>query len=49
MLADGIVETQRREIAEMNWLIDDIAKNGTATTATEAQARPLPAFQASDE
>lgn len=43
-LADGIIETQRREIDEMNWLLEDIAKNGVAATGAEAQARPAPAF-----
>jgi hypothetical protein len=41
-LADRIIEAQRREIAEMDWLIADIAKNGPATTETEARDRPLP-------
>jgi hypothetical protein len=43
-LADGIIDAQRREINEMNWLLDDIAKNGTASTQTEAQSRPVPEF-----
>jgi hypothetical protein len=43
-LADGISATQVREIAEMNWLIDDIEKNGVATTEEEAAARPVPSF-----
>ena len=41
-LADGIIEAQRREIAEMNWLIQDIRENGKAVTALEAQRRPVP-------
>jgi len=44
-LADGIIRTQRKEIKEMQWLIRDIEKNGKATTAAEAQARPVPEFQ----
>ena len=44
-LADGIIKAQRREIKEMNWLIDDIRKNGKATTEAEAEARPVPEFQ----
>jgi hypothetical protein len=44
-LAVGIIEAQRREIDEMNWLIQDIADNGPATTAAEAQARPIPDFE----
>lgn len=43
-LADDIIEAQRREIAEMNWLIEDIEKNGVARTVAEAQTRPLPEF-----
>lgn len=46
-LADDIIEAQRREIDEMHWLLEDIAENGEAQTATEAQARPVPDFQAS--
>ncbi len=43
-LADGIIRAQREEIDEMDWLIDDIAENGEATTADEAAARPVPDF-----
>jgi hypothetical protein len=43
-LADEIIEAQRREIAEMEWLLADIAENGEATTADEADARPVPSF-----
>jgi len=43
-LADGIIRAQREEIDEMDWLIDDIAENGEATTAAEAAARPVPDF-----
>lgn len=46
-LADEIILAQRREIREMNWLIDDIAQNGKATTPEEANARPVPEFEAS--
>ncbi|MAL10599.1 MAG: DUF305 domain-containing protein [Maricaulis sp.] len=46
-LADSIIEAQRREIAEMKWLLDDIAANGEAETEAEAQARPVPEFEAS--
>jgi hypothetical protein len=45
-LADSIIEAQRREIAEMDWLIADIEQNGEATTEAEAQARPVPDFTA---
>lgn len=46
-LADEIAATQRREIDEMSWLVDDIEKNGVATTAQEAQERAVPAFSGS--
>jgi hypothetical protein len=46
-LADEIIEAQRREIAEMEWLLQDIAENGEATTAEAADARPVPSFSAS--
>ena len=45
-LADAIIETQREEIAEMDWLVQDIEENGPATTTEEAAARPVPDFQA---
>ena len=44
-LADEIIAAQRREIDEMDWLIDDIAENGEATTAAEAEARAVPDFE----
>lgn len=43
-LAVQISETQRREILEMDWLIEDIQRNGPASTVEEAAARPLPDF-----
>ena len=43
-LANSIIRAQREEIAEMDWLIDDIAENGEATTAAEAEERPVPTF-----
>lgn len=43
-LADEIIEAQRREIEEMNWLLEDIAENGIAATDAEAEARPVPEF-----
>jgi hypothetical protein len=48
-LADEIIEAQRREIAEMEWLLQDIADNGEATTAEEAAQRPVPSFEASPQ
>lgn len=47
-LADEIIKAQRREIKEMEWLINDIAKNGVADSEAEAQERPVPNFQASE-
>ncbi|WP_240792870.1 DUF305 domain-containing protein [Arthrobacter crystallopoietes] len=44
-LAVEISEAQRREIFEMDWLIDDIQRNGIAATAQEAEARPVPDYQ----
>ncbi|WP_081788324.1 MULTISPECIES: DUF305 domain-containing protein [Blastococcus] len=48
-LAVEISEAQRREIDEMDWLIEDIERNGIASTPEEAEARPVPDFQASAE
>lgn len=45
-LAREISEAQRREIDEMNWLIEDIEENGEAETLEEARARPVPEFMA---
>lgn len=44
-LANGIIRAQREEIAEMDWLIDDIAENGEATTPEAAARRPVPSFR----
>lgn len=43
-LADGIMETQRREIKEMDWLLSDIGQHGVASTQADADARPVPEF-----
>lgn len=43
-LADRIIEAQRKEINEMEWLIEDIRTNGVAETQEEADARPVPEF-----
>jgi hypothetical protein len=48
-LAVEISEAQRREILEMDWLIDDIDENGAASTAAEADQRPVPEFDVSAE
>ena len=44
-LAVEISEAQRREIDEMDWLIEDIQENGVASTRAEAEARPVPSFE----
>ena len=44
-LAVAISEAQRREILEMDWLIEDIARNGPAATPEEARARSVPDFE----
>ena len=44
-LAVGMSEAQRREILEMDWLIDDIDDDGAASTAAEAEERPVPNFE----
>ena len=43
-LAVEISEAQRREIGEMDWLINDIEQNGIAASREEAEARPVPDF-----
>lgn len=48
-LAVEISEAQRREILEMDWLIDDIAQNGVASTPAETRERPVPEFDVSAE
>tara|TARA_R110001592_G_scaffold80145_1_gene239025 strand:- start:1073 stop:1585 length:513 start_codon:yes stop_codon:yes gene_type:complete len=44
-LADNIIKAQRREIKEMQWLIEDIRTNGKAMTEADATARPVPDFE----
>jgi len=44
-LAVEIIEAQQREIAEMDWLIEDIERKSIAATAAEADARPVPDFE----
>jgi hypothetical protein len=48
-LAVEISESQRREILEMEWLIDDIRRNGAAATPEQAASRPVPDFDVSAE
>lgn len=43
-LAEEIIRAQRREIKEMEWLLDDIEENGIATSDAEAEDRPVPEF-----
>ncbi|KWV91897.1 DUF305 domain-containing protein [Erythrobacter sp. YT30] len=45
-LADEIIKAQRREIREMEWLIEDIENNGKVKSEPEAAARPVPDFSA---
>ena len=44
-LAISISEAQRNEILEMDWLIDDIQRNGAASTLEQARERPVPDYQ----
>lgn len=44
-LAVEISEAQRREIAEMDWLISDIEEHGIAATPAEAASRQVPSFE----
>ena len=48
-LANEIIEAQRREISEMEWLIADIRANGIAATQAEAEGRAVPDFSAAPE
>ena len=48
-LADEIIKAQRREIMEMQWLINDIRENGIVETEEEKKNRPLPKFEGSLE
>lgn len=48
-LADRIIEAQRREIKEMEWLIEDIRTNGVADSQAEADRRPVPDFSGTPE
>ncbi|MBN2623561.1 MAG: DUF305 domain-containing protein [Acidimicrobiales bacterium] len=48
-LAVEISEAQRREILEMEWLIDDINENGAASTRAEARERSVPDYDVTAE
>lgn len=41
-LADEIIKAQRREIKEMEWLINDIRENGLLKTKLESESRQVP-------
>ena len=47
-LAADILAAQRREIQEMDWLLEDISRHGPARTEEEARRRPVPEFAAGD-
>ncbi|WP_425388580.1 DUF305 domain-containing protein [Croceicoccus bisphenolivorans] len=44
-LANGIIRAQRKEIAEIKWLVNDIGANGMAASTEAAKARPVPEFE----
>ena len=48
-LADEIIDAQRREIKEMEWLISDIRENGLVTAQAGLEARPVPDFAPTPE
>ncbi|UAB80036.1 DUF305 domain-containing protein [Marixanthomonas sp. SCSIO 43207] len=43
-LAAKISKAQRKEIKEMQWLLNDIKKNGAVVTEKEKEQRPVPKF-----
>lgn len=44
-LANGIIKAQRKEIAEMKWLIDDINRNGIVSKQSDVANRQVPVFK----
>ena len=46
-LADKIIKAQRKEIMEMQWLINDIRENGIVETEADKKKRPVPKFEGS--
>ncbi len=44
-LADEIIKAQRREIKEMQWLLEDIAQNGEVKSQEQAKSRSVPKFE----
>ncbi|WP_337062891.1 DUF305 domain-containing protein [Kineococcus sp. G2] len=47
-LAASIIEAQKREIREMQWLIEDIRENGEVLTEAALDGRRVPEFEVSD-
>jgi hypothetical protein len=47
-LAAAIIEAQKKEIREMQWLLEDIEENGEVLTAAAAERRQVPEFEVSD-
>lgn len=47
-LAAAIIEAQKKEIREMQWLLEDIDENGEVLTAADAEQRQVPEFDVSD-
>ena len=44
-LANEIIKAQRREIKEMQWLLNDIKKNGEVKTEEDVAQRAVPNFE----
>lgn len=44
-LADRIIKAQRKEIKEMEWLLNDIKAHGIVTSNVDAVQRPVPQFK----
>ena len=44
-LANDIIKAQRKEIKEMEWLLEDIQKNGAVTTEQKLIGREVPKFK----
>lgn len=47
-LAEEIIMAQRREIKEMEWLIEDIEENGEVNSEAELKDRPVPKFEGTE-
>lgn len=45
---DQTIGAQKREVEEMNWMLNDIEANGTATTDSAGDARPVPESMTTD-